>query len=64
MSTCCFLNGVSYKRELTVLAFVFVKPGFHIVITSRWVSLTVFGSHLSVWFVGNDYQSLAVFQGR
>ena len=41
-----------------------LKPGFHIVITGRWVSLTVFQGHWSICVVGNHCQSLAVFQGR
>ena len=40
-----------------------LKPGFHIVVTGRWVSLTIFRSHWSIWVVGNHCQSLAVFHG-
>ena len=41
-----------------------VKPGFHIVLTGRWVSLTDFHSHWSIWVIGNHCQSMAVFQSR
>ena len=41
-----------------------LKTGFHIVVTSRWVSLTVFHGHWSIWVFGNHCQSLAVFPDR
>ena len=44
--------------------FIDVKPGFHMVVSSRWVSLTVFHSHWSIWFFGNYCQLLVVFHGR
>ena len=41
-----------------------IKPSFHMVVTGRWVSLTVFCSQWSIWLVRNQCKSLAVFQGR
>ena len=48
---------------------IIVKPGFHIVVTGRLVSLTVFHGHWSIWVVGNTLPvvggllgSLTVFQ--
>ena len=41
-----------------------LKPGFHIVVTSRCVSLTVFRGYWSIWVAENHCQSLAVFQCR
>ena len=54
----------NYQLTLPVTLILWrLKPGFHIVVTCRWVSLTVFRSNWSIWVVGNHCQS-AVFQCR
>ena len=55
----------NYRLKLPVTLMLWrLMPGFHIVVTGRWVSLTVFRGHWSIWVVGNHCQSLAVFQCR
>ena len=41
-----------------------LKLGVHIVVTGRWVLLTVLHGHWSIWVAGNHCQSLAVSEGR
>ena len=62
----------TFDRIVVILVFFFcimntgmcfsLKPGFHIVVTGRWVSLTVFRSHWSIWVVGGLSGPLTVFQ--
>ena len=56
------LNSVFGKVCSSMIQNLAIKPGFHIVVTGRWVSLTVFRSHWSIWVIGNHCQSLRSFR--